>query len=91
MKQNQSFYFVEITDTFAGEANYSWVKRHKVKASSYRGAISKVSRDSGLSFHKVSDYGDQARYDSKSGATCAFVSEWDDEMHGQYNVTDNLA
>ena len=91
MKQNQSFYFVEITDTFGGEANYSWVTRHKVKASSYRGAISKVSLDSGLSFRKVAEYWDQARYDSKSGAVCAFVSEWDDEMHGQYRVTANLA
>lgn len=23
--------YVEVTDTFAGEANYSWVKRHEVR------------------------------------------------------------
>lgn len=45
------FYFVEVTDTFGGEANYSWVKRLKVKANTMRGAVNKVSRDSGLSWH----------------------------------------
>lgn len=51
-------YFIEITDTFSGEANYSWVTRHK-----------------------VNDYGDTTRYNSKSGATCAFVEPWEDEIH----------
>lgn len=87
----QSFFFVEITDTFGGEVNYSWVTRYKVKASSFRGAISKVSRDSGLSFRKVTDYCDETRYDSKSSCICAFVSEWDDEHHEQCKVNNNLA
>ena len=82
MKQNM--YFVEITDTYGGEANYSWVTRHCVTASSVRGAMWKVSRDSGISWHCVDDYGDMARYDSKSGATCAFITEWDNDTHNQY-------
>jgi hypothetical protein len=77
-------FYVEITDTFAGEANYSWVTRHKVNASSFRGAACIISRRSGLSWHKTADFGDQARYDSKSGATCFFVEQFDDETHGYY-------
>lgn len=84
-------FFVEITDTFGGEANYSWVTRHKVKASTVRGAICKLARDSGLHWRRESDYGDCVRYDSASGATCAFVSDWDDERHSAYRVNTDLA
>lgn len=80
------YFFIEITDTFGGEANYSFVTRHKVKASSPRGAIVRVNRDSGLGFRKVADYGSMLRYDSKSGATCAFVEVWDDESHASPRV-----
>ena len=77
------FFFVEVTDTFGGEANYSWVTRHKVKASTIRGAVIRLNRDSGLGFHKTIDMGDTVRYDSRSGATCAFIEEWDNEQHGK--------
>jgi len=80
----QNMYFVETTDTYGGEANYSWVNRHCVTASSVRGAMWKLSRDGGLSWHCVGDYGDTMRYDSKSGATCAFITKWDNELHSQY-------
>ena len=73
-------YFVEITDTFAGEANYSWVKRIKVKANTMRGAVNKVSRDSGMAWRCRGNYGDMMRYDSKSGATCFFIEEWHDDI-----------
>ena len=29
-------YFVEVTDTFGGEVNYSWVRRYLVRAKSIR-------------------------------------------------------
>ena len=58
-------YFVEITDTYGGEANYSWVTRHLVRASSVRGAVWRISRDSGMKWHSVGC----DRYDSDSGAT----------------------
>jgi hypothetical protein len=81
-------YFVEITDTFGGEANYSWVTRHKVRASSARGALIRINRDSGLGFRSVGC----DRYDSRSGATCAFITPWDDAYHGQFfHVSDSLA
>lgn len=73
-------YFIEITDTFGGEANYSWVTRHKVKASSERGALIRINRASGLRFRSVGC----DRYDSQSGATCAFITPWNDDQHGDY-------
>ena len=83
-RQNQRLYLVEITDVYGGEANYSWVTRHRIKASSTLGAIRKIGNRSGLSWHKVSDYGDCLRYDSNSGATCAFITEYDTEFHSVY-------
>lgn len=81
-------FYVEITDTFGGEANYSWVTRHKVSAKSTLGAIQKISRDSGLNWRKVSDYGDSIRYDSKSGATFLFIEWFDADKHSQYKLNE---
>ena len=81
-------FFAEITDTFGGEANYSWVTRHKVAASSVRGALIKINRDSGLRFRSVGC----DRFDSRSGATCCFINHWDDDSHGNLmNVCTDLA
>ncbi len=76
---SKNLYFIEVTDTFGGEANYFWVTRHVIKAKSERGAINALSRRSGISWHNVG-----FRYDSKSGATCAFVEEYDPEAHGHF-------
>jgi len=78
------FWFIEVTDTFGGEANYSWVTRIKVQAPTMRGAVNRFSRDSGARWQCVGDYGDSRRYDSRSGATCFFIQSWDDETHGEY-------
>lgn len=75
----RNLYFVEVTDTFGGEANYSWVTRHVIRAKSERGAINALSRRSGISWRF-----DGMRYNSKSGATCAFIDAYDDEQHGAY-------
>lgn len=75
----QKFFFVEITDTYGEDANYSWVKRFKVNASSELGAIRKVSSETGLSFRKEWDSGDLVRYDAKQCAVCAFLSSYEDE------------
>jgi len=77
-KTTESF-FVEITDTFGGESNYSWVNRFIVKASTFRGAISKVSKETGYSFKCVMSAGDMSRYDAKSACICAFVSYAENE------------
>ena len=87
----KKLFLVEITDTFGGEANYSWVTRHKVRASTARGAIVRVNKDSELGFRWAYDMGDCVRYDSKSGATCAFDEEWDDERMADTHYNKNLA
>lgn len=90
-RQNQRLFFIEITDTYGGESNYSWVTRHRIKARSTLGAIRKIGNRSGLSWHKVLDYGDCLRYDSHSGATCAFVREYDPQYDSEYRFdTDDI-
>jgi hypothetical protein len=79
-------YFVELTDTFGGEANYSWVTRFKVHASSIVSAVRKVSKQTGLNFRKDYDTGELVRYNSKSGATCLFVSVYEDQAEHMFNV-----
>ena len=70
MKQQ---FFVEMTDTFGGEPNYSWVNRFIVSASSERGAIGKVTRKTGYRARSVG----RGRYDVPRCAICYFV-EWVD-------------
>jgi len=80
-------YFVEFTDTFAGEANYCWVDRFKIKAKNIKKAITKAKQAryySPVPKHVLSDYGDSARIDIIGGTVCAFIDEWEDETHGQY-------
>jgi hypothetical protein len=67
-------YFIEMTDTFGGEANYCWVHRFIVSASSPRGAMRRVCTGTGDSVRSVG--GD--RWDSRLGCICYFV-EWIDD------------
>lgn len=77
----KNLYFVEVTDMYGGEANYSWVTRHVIRAKSERGAISALARRSGLNWRN-----DGYRYLSRSGATCAFIEHFEPEYHGQYRL-----
>lgn len=79
----KNLYFVEITDTFGGEANYSWVTRHVIKAKTSRGCVNALSRRSGMNWKSVGC----ERYDSKSGATCAFIREYDPEYDSEYRFS----
>jgi hypothetical protein len=91
MRKGQQKFYVEITDLFADQPNYSWVTRHKVTAKTPMGAIRKVNRAGGIQFKREYDFGDYVRYKSKSGATCAFIENWDDTMHnGLSNVKTDL-
>lgn len=87
MKTTRS-YFVEHTDTFAGEANYCWVHRFKVSARDMRHALTKVKKE--LWYRcprtKVSDYGDQLRADVVGSPECLFVSEWDEFCNNELRV-----
>ena len=73
MSTKQKF-FVEMTDTYGGDANYSWVNRFIVSASSERGAISKVTRKTG---YRCRSAGYGGRYNVPGACVCYFV-EWVD-------------
>jgi hypothetical protein len=75
----KNLYFVEVTDMYGGEANYSWVTRHVIRAKSERGAISALARRSGLNWRN-----DGIRYLSRPSATCAFIDYFEPEYHGNY-------
>lgn len=87
MKGNKmSQFFVEITDLYGGEANYSWVTRHKIRAKSRIGAIRRLNKVSGLGFRVKEKWGYYPdKYVSRSGATCAFIVEWDESEHSKHS------
>lgn len=70
----KNIYFIEITDTFGGEANYSWVRRYLVRASSERGAVCILARHYGAGW--IND--GAGRYNLRGACVCLFV-EWVDE------------
>jgi hypothetical protein len=74
---------VYLTDTYAGELNYSWVSKVKIKANTEQGAVSKAARYFGLNFRK--NYDDV--YLSKSKATALVIDQFDDE-YPSYDYTD---
>jgi hypothetical protein len=64
-------FFIEMTDTYGGEANYCWVNRFLVTASSELGAIRMVTRKTGYRARSVGC----GRYDVRGACICYFV-EW---------------
>ena len=81
-------FFIEVTDTFGGEANYSWVTRHIIKANTMRGAVNRFSRMSGIHWHCTDGSWGMldSRYDSESGATCYFIGLYDEEHHKDLRI-----
>lgn len=71
-----TYFYVEITDMYGGEANFAWVKRYKVEATTPRGAIRKINKETGSNFRRDMDLGETYRYISPSRTMCAFVSWW---------------
>ena len=69
----KNHYFIEMTDTFSGEANYCWVNRFIVSASSERGAMRKVAKKTGFAVRNVGC----DRWDAVGACVCYFV-EWID-------------
>ena len=66
---------IEITDTFGGEANYSWVRRYEYKAKSERGAIQKLAREYGSGWKFEYNDGNCSRYNMTGAAICCFIEE----------------
>lgn len=83
-KLNQ--YFIEVTDTFSGEVNYSWVRRYMVNASTVRGAVWKLSRHEGYAFRKDWDSGDTIAYKAQGACIIAFVSHEVAQQEQQYYI-----
>lgn len=71
----KKLYFAEFTDTYSGEANYSWVTRFRISANTLRGAVNKLSHELNDSFKLDYDTGDVRRYHSKRNCTCYFIEE----------------
>ena len=74
-------YNIEVTDTFAGEANYCWVKRGSTRAESRRGVVDAVKRLAG--WHgwcrvHVEDHGDSfvVRPTASSGVNQIAFATW---------------
>lgn len=86
--KTKDIYFVELTDTFGGEANYSWVRRFKIHANSERGALVKVSKHIGAQgkLRKQYELGDVIRYDITGAAVCLFLSGYIDEAEHYQGV-----
>jgi hypothetical protein len=77
-------YYVELTDTFGDDANYSWVNRFLVTASTMRGAIRKVSKETG--YPAKMDYsGEVTRYNVPGCCMCYFVSYAEGNEQEQYS------
>jgi len=76
-------YIVEMTDTFGGEANYCWVRRFIVTASTHRGAMRKVSRETGYAA-RCTMPGDPERWDAVGACVCWFVEFATDLMVKHY-------
>jgi len=78
-------YHVEVTDTYEGEANYSWKNSWLVKASSFQGAITKLAKSEGGGWRKEWDTGDTARYNLSGACICAFVMYLPDSAVSSFN------
>ena len=75
-----SKYLIEVTDTFGGDANYSWVRRYVTEARTIRGAITKLAKSQGAGWKVGYSDGQSARYNLRGACVCAFV-EWIDDSH----------
>jgi hypothetical protein len=83
------FFYAEMTDTFGGEANYSWVRRYKIAASSMRGAAWKLSREIGAARMRMTgNFGDMRRYDLSGSCICIFLEEFEEIQHSNYDFLD---
>jgi hypothetical protein len=76
-------YDIEVTDTFAGEANYCWVKRGRTRAKSRRGVVRAVKALAGWDGWcrvRVEDLGDMfvVRPTATSGVPQVAFATWAD-------------
>ena len=77
-------YSYEYTDTFGGDANYSWVRRGMVAVKGQRAAIRKVRAILGLNGvrGRSTNFGDQYQFNPANSATVLFIS-YEDEANNE--------
>lgn len=79
-EDRQMIYFAEYTDTYGGEANYSWVRRAYVKANNMREAMMRARKEFGLTGVRgdiTGTYGDESHWVPRGCCTVLMV-RWDD-------------
>ena len=76
----KNHYYIEMTDTFGGEANYCWANRFIVSALTPRGAMRRVCNRAGDKVYCVDRYNDPQTWDSVIGCIRYFVEWIDDEQ-----------
>ena len=69
---------IEVTDTFAGEANYSWVKRFEMEAKPGESNLAVVRRAKAIAGMngercKTDNYGDSFRLDVVGSCVVMFI------------------
>ena len=68
---------IELTDTFGGETNYSWIHRMEIKDGdlSNRQILKRVRNKFGITgkIRKVMDTGDFLRYDIAGACVCILI------------------
>ena len=73
---------IEVTDTFAGEPNYCWIRRFQIanrEGESESATIRRAKAAAGLiGRHRKSSYGDMIRLDFPDACICAFIT-WEEE------------
>lgn len=67
-------YYFEMTDLFGGELNYCWLHRFTIQSKSLRGALNKLSKETGFNFRNNGIY-----YKAKNACVAAY--ELDYEIH----------
>jgi len=84
----KEIFFVEVTDTYGGEANYTWVHRFKVHATTSRGAMRKVARIMPFTggVKKDWDTGDMQCWVWRKACVCAFVEGYTDQAEHMMRV-----
>lgn len=70
-KREKQVFVFEVTDTYGGEANYCWMREHRIEAFTLHGALCILSRIEGLNFRVIGG----GRYDAQNAAICAFLIE----------------
>jgi hypothetical protein len=71
-------YEIEMTDTFGGDPNYSWVRKAHIlgaENATTRSLVRRAKQALGIAGrHKTSDFGDMIRVDMRDYCICLFIT-----------------